>query len=161
MKPLILRLILPLSLIFFILITKWWFVETELPINYLYGFPLPYTAACVGGNGCVQYFIIPLAIDIAVYFLALLLVTWLVHRFNPLRIPRAIGYILWAINVLYYIPSVAYKNMNASTEFYTQREFRVFRTLETGFIFVWEDDPVIDYSKYRPAKPPGRSNSTN
>ena len=161
MKPLILRLILPLSLIFFILITKWWLVETELPVNYLYGFPLPYTAACVSGNGCIQYFIIPLLIDLAAYFFAVLLITWLIHRFNRLRIPKAIGYILWAINVLYYTPSVAYKNANASTEFYVQREFKVFRTLETGFIFVWEDDPVIDYSKYKPAKATRRPNSIN
>lgn len=151
MKPLIIRFVIPLALIFFMLFTKWWRVETDLAVKDLYGFPLPYTAPCVDGGGCVQYFLVPLAADILVYFLIVLLFTWLIYRIHELSIPPAIGYLLWAINVLYYIPSVAYKNATARNEFYLKREFDIFRVVHTGYFFVWEEDPIVDYSKYGPA----------
>ena len=152
MKHLVIRFVLPLSLIFFLLFTQWRLVETDLSLNYLYGFPLPYTAPCIAGGGCSQYFLMPLIVDLAVYFLTVLLFTWLIHYFHRLRIPAAIGYLLWAINVLYYVPSVAYKNAGQQTEFYWQHKFKIFRVVSTGYIFIWEEDPMIDYTEY-PAKP--------
>jgi hypothetical protein len=151
MKQLITRFVLPLSLIFFLLFTKWWQVETDLAVNYLYGFPLAYTAPCITGGECVQYFLLPLAIDLVVYFLIVLLFTWLIYRFHKLAIPPAIGYLLWAINVLYYVPSVAYKNAVADNQFYMQREFKIFKTIHTGYLFIWEEEPMVNYSKHRPA----------
>jgi hypothetical protein len=152
MKPLITRFVLPLSLIFFMVFTKWWQVETDLAVNYLYGFPLAYTAPCIGGGRCVQYFLLPLAVDLVVYFLVVLLFTWLIYRFHQLQIPSSIAYLLWAINVLYYIPSVAYKNAKADNQFYWQKEFTVFRVVHTGYFFIWEEDPIVDYSKYQSAR---------
>lgn len=156
MKHLIIRFVLPLSLIFFLLFTQWRLVETDLALSYLYGFPLPYSAPCIAGDGCTQYFLMPLGVDLLVYFLTVLVFTWLIYYFHRLRIPAAIGYLLWAINVLYYVPSVAYKNSGKQSEFYWQHDYSIFRVVASGYLFIWEEDPVVDYSKYHPAEKSNR-----
>ncbi|MEM6768710.1 MAG: hypothetical protein AAF655_27470, partial [Bacteroidota bacterium] len=43
MKQLIWRLVIPLTIISFFLVTKWWFVAVEdAPDSWMYGFPFPY-----------------------------------------------------------------------------------------------------------------------
>ena len=152
MKRLILRLILPLSFIFFLLFTKWWLAETEFGQQYLYGFPLPYTCTCVGDVDCSQYFLVPLILDWLCYFLPLLMVAWLIRRYRPAHIHNSIGVILWMINVVLYTPLIAQKNINGNTEYYSKREFKIFKVAETGYLFIWEHNPVIDYNKLQPSK---------
>ena len=152
MKRLIFRLILPLSFIFFLLFTKWWLAETDFGERYLYGFPLPYTSVCVGDVECSQYFLVPLVLDWCCYFLPLLVVAWLLRHYRPSRVHGAVGVILWLIVVVFYVPVIADKNINGNTEYYTQREFKIFRVTKSGYLFIWEHDPVIDYNKLQPSK---------
>jgi hypothetical protein len=152
MKRLIFRLILPLSFIFFLLFTKWWLAETEFGQQYLYGFPLPYTSACVSDTECSQYFLLPLVCDWLCYFLPLLMVAWLVRRYRRASIHRAVGVILWLINAVFYIPVIVHKSMHGNTEYYMKREFDIYRVNKSGYIFIWEHDPIIDYNKLQPSK---------
>lgn len=78
----IFRLVIPLAFILFFLITLKRYVSViDGPLEYLYGFPLPYT--CKGWHTSLsrQYFISEMLIDFIVYFIVSYIIIFLSGRF--------------------------------------------------------------------------------
>lgn len=78
------RLVLPLTLISFVLWTKWWMVYT-LPVDgpdiIMVGFPLTYAGDGWHTSMSLQIFFLEFSFDLLVYFLFWFAVIWVIDRF--------------------------------------------------------------------------------
>ncbi|WP_294821929.1 hypothetical protein [uncultured Flavobacterium sp.] len=101
MKHLILKLILPLTLFSFVLITKWAYVLPEdAPADMLFGFPLPYRCSGWHTSLSTQFFIAEMVFDLLVYFVFWLFLISFINRLVSLKPGRAIVVATWLIAVL-------------------------------------------------------------
>ena len=139
MRRLITRLLLPLSLISFACVTKWWYALVhDGPDVVLYGFPLAYKCARFSDPLADQYFLIELFADLAFYFLILFLLIYSIWRNKKFRVPNTLSVILWVIALtvlLRVVPDPSPQNRAFST-----RPFEM-EVWESGIMFIWQDAP--------------------
>lgn len=82
MKRLILKVVLPLTIISFFLFTKCWFAEVDdAPNTILHGFPLIFLSEGWHTSMSFQIFLLELFIDFFVYFFFWLIVIFVINRF--------------------------------------------------------------------------------
>ena len=78
MKQLTLKLIIPLSVISFATLTKWWYaLPVDAPGTYLTGFPFPFVCNGWHTSMSLQIFAIEFFVDFLTYFLIWFLVFFL------------------------------------------------------------------------------------
>ena len=96
MKKVIFRLTLPLTLISFGVITKWWFgIVIDAKDVFFYGFPLIYKCEGFHTSLSTQYFLIEMTINFLTYFAFWLIITLTINRFLKVNIPILISKIFW------------------------------------------------------------------
>lgn len=138
MKQLILKLILPLTVISFTIFTKWWYVlPVDAPDTMMIGFPIPY--ACDGWHTSLslQIFCVELVIDLLAYFSFWFVVVFSVNRFLiKIRLHKLLSVVLLSTTGLL-LSGMALIAYNHNTNiFYIKRPFDI-EILMTGYKFVW------------------------
>jgi hypothetical protein len=96
MKQIIFRLTLPLTIISFGIITKWWYgLAIDAKDVFFYGFPLIYKCEGFHTSLSTLYFLTEMTINLLTYFAFWLLITLTVNRFWKINIPKRISKIFW------------------------------------------------------------------
>ncbi|XOV92213.1 MAG: hypothetical protein ACFHWX_02125 [Bacteroidota bacterium] len=96
MKQAILRFYLPLTLVSFELVTKWWYgLAIDAKDVFFQGFPFIYRCEGFHTSMSTQYFILPMIADLLIYFLILFATGQLISRIWKLQTPKVIARIFW------------------------------------------------------------------
>jgi hypothetical protein len=148
MKPLILKLIIPLTILSFTTITKWWYVDiADAADDILIGFPLVYTCPCWHTSLCSQIFVMEFFIDILCYFLVWFAIVFCINRYlTKIKLFKSITITLYSLTLLITIASTLLV-FNTDYVFQVKRDFNM-KVLETGYQFTWQNTAQPDYPKY-------------
>lgn len=94
MKTLTLKLVLPLTIILFFGINKWWYVDViDGTDEIMYGFPFIYTCRAFHTSLASQYFILEYILDLLVYFLIIWTIVYALYKwFNLKSISKSVFY---------------------------------------------------------------------
>lgn len=96
MRQLIFRFTLPLTLVLFGLITKWWYgIAIDAKDVFFYGFPLIYKCEGFHTSMSTQYFLFEMSINLITYFGFCLIITLIINRFWKINISKKIAKIFW------------------------------------------------------------------
>ncbi len=152
MRQLVLKLVFPLTIVSFLLFTKWWYVlVVDGPDTIMYGFPLIYTCQGFHTSMSSQFFLLELLVDLAVYFLFWLGMVYLIHRFVWfIRIPKVITILLFVVTLLLLGFNMLFV-VNPDNLFSWKRDFGV-EIMKTGFKWDWQQQEHPDYYDYHPEK---------
>lgn len=150
MKQLTYRLILPLSVISFATITKWWYaLPIDAPDTLFAGFPFPFVCEGWHTSLSLQIFVTELLVDFLTYFLFWLALVFSINRFLAKINPHKIfTIVLWALTGLVVI-GATFIASNSNNLFYVKRPFDI-DVMETGYKFIWQEVERPDYYKYHP-----------
>jgi hypothetical protein len=137
MKHLILKIIIPLTIISFALVTKWWYVlQVDGPNIMFKGFPLVYRAPGIFSLS-LQIFVIEFIVDFFVYFLFWFVLVIGIDRYLiKVKMYKAITISLWIISSLL-IAIGALWGSSKDNSFYMKRPYDI-QVLETGYEFLWQ-----------------------
>ena len=154
MKQLILKIVIPLTIISFATYTKWWYVlVVDGTDEILTGFPLPFVCRGWHTSGSLQIFMAEFLIDLLIYFLTWLSIIFCISRllvkFNASKVLTILFYSLAALIVL----ATSFIASNSNNLFYLKRNFDI-EIMETGYKFSWQDIERPDYYKYHPERKP-------
>ncbi len=147
MKHLIWKLVLPMTIISFVIFTKWYYVEVvDGAYEILTGFPVPYMCPCWHTSLCLQIFVSGLLIDILTYLAFWLTITFILNKFVVrIKLNKTVTLILLSLSGLLFAGMIFMGSL--SDNIYTwNREFEI-KKLETGYKFIWEKQPLPDYNK--------------
>ncbi len=154
MKKLILQLIIPLTLLSFAFITKWWYADiVDGSDEILIGFPLPYTCPCWHTSLCSQFFVMEFFVDLFCYFLLWFIIVFLVNNYLiKLKLNKALTITLYCLTILL---SLGNTILAFNTEYVirTKRNVEI-NILETGYQFMWQNIKQPNYDKYHLKKLP-------
>ena len=140
MKKVTLKLVLPLTIILFFCVTKWWCVAVDAPNTPLSGFPFPYTGKAWGSSMSFQYFLFEFLVDLAVYFAIVFAVTYLVYSYIiPQQPHRVIFFSLYIVATLFVTMGILTISATDSF-FYLYREFEI-KTINTEYLFIGQVPP--------------------
>jgi hypothetical protein len=168
MKQLTWKLVLPLTLISFVLWTKWWMVYA-LPVDgpdiIMVGFPLTYAGDGWHTSMSLQIFYLELVIDLLTYFLFWFIVILIVDRFVvTIRPHRVVTIIMQSVAGACAL-GLIFIGSNSDNVHYFKRPYDI-EVLDSGHKFHWEGNPRplnFDYEEYerRKAHPPAPSAGTS
>ena len=138
-KRLIWNLALPLSLLPFVLIWKWWdIIPVDAPESTMVGFPLPY--ACDGWftSGAIQIFVLEMLVDLPLYLLFWSLFVYAFDRFCiRIKIHKALA-ILFLVIESVIISAFIFLASLPETKFKFKRDFEY--TVKTvGVNGIWQE----------------------
>jgi hypothetical protein len=154
MKYLIFKIVLPLTIISFAVVNKWWYaLPIDGPDNLYYGFPLPFVGAGWHTSMSLQLFIIEFIADFLVYFLFWMLLIYSINRFTfkikPLKIIRILLLTPAIIITLLSILIAA----DSNNLFFLKRPYEM-EIMDSGYKFIWQEMEYPDYYKYHPERKP-------
>jgi len=128
------RLTLPLTLISFIIITKWSYgVVIDGTDEYFYGFPLIYKCVGFHTSGSTQYFLSEMIINLLTYFALWSLIIWIAKRFWKFNISKLVTKIFWIGFGLSFLGFI-YLSYDLDDRYFLKRDFRV-KIFESGIAF--------------------------
>lgn len=144
MKQLTFKLILPLSVILFATLTKWWYaLPVDAPGTFLTGFPFPFVCNGWHTSMSLQIFVTEFFVDFFTYFLIWFLILFCIHRFwrniNP---TKWVTIALWVIAGPIII-GASFNAANPDNLVYLKRPFDM-EVKKTGYTFVWEKRPQAE-----------------
>src|SRR5688572_13924975 len=126
MKRLTLKIVIPLTIISFSTITKWWYaLPIDAPDTMFTGFPLPF--ACEGWHASLslQIFMAEFLIDLLTYFLFWFVLFFCIDRFAiKIKTHKIVATCLWVFAGLF----AAFWILAASNKdnlFYAKRPFEM------------------------------------
>jgi hypothetical protein len=150
MKELTLKFILPLTVISFATITKWWYtLPVDAPDTLYSGFPFPFV-----GNGwhtslSLQIFVLELCTDFFIYFLFWFLVMFFLNQYLiKLRANKIVTIGLWTVSGLIILGALFTASFSENI-FYIKRPYNM-EIMETGYKFIWQHIERPDFNKYHP-----------
>lgn len=147
MKSLLFKLILPLTVISFTCITKWWHtLPIDGPDTLLYGFPLPFVGEGWHTSMSLQIFVAELLIDFLTYFSFWLLLIVCIDRFLiKIHTHKIVTILLWLISGLI-ISGATLIASDSNNLFYVKRPFG-FEIMETRYKLFWQKTERPNYYK--------------
>jgi hypothetical protein len=157
MKDLSWKLVLPLTLISFVLWTKWWMVyalPVDAPDIIMVGFPLTYAGDGWHTSLSLQIFFLELFVDLFVYFLFWFVVLLIIDRFVvKIQINRIVTFFTLTITgvILFGLMRIG---ANSTNLYYVKRPYDI-EVLESGYKFIWDGNPRpdnFDYEEYEKRK---------
>jgi hypothetical protein len=132
MRHLIFRFTLPLTLISFTLITKWWYgIAIDAKDVFFYGFPLIHKCEGFHTSLSTQYFVFEMLVNLLTYFVISLAVTLIINRFWKIIIPGAGAWAFW-IGFGIFMSGVVYMSNELDDRFVLKRDFEV-KVFDSGF----------------------------
>lgn len=152
MKQLLLKLILPLTLLSFTGFTKWWYaLVVDAPDYVMYGFPFIYSCPAFHTSLAYQYFILEFLADILCYFSFWFLIVYAINKKFPLRIKKAVSITLWILAVLVITPPLGLQLLLGDNVYRFKRDFDI-EVFETGYTvapgWIYVERPY--HEKYNP-----------
>jgi hypothetical protein len=132
MRKFITRLVLPITILAFALLTKWWHVFVpDIGNEVMYGFPFIYK--CRGWHTSVstQYFVLEFIADFVTYFIICFAIIYIIRRRIKFRIARTVSLLLWVTATLA-ITVAEFWLMMPETVYHTKSKFEV-KVHDTGF----------------------------
>lgn len=134
MKKLIFRFTLPLTLISFVIITKWWFgIVIDGKDVFFYGLPLIYKCEGFHTSLSTQYFLTEMIINLLFYFVFWLIITLALNQFWRINIPKLISRIFW-IGFGIFFSGFVYLSFELDDQYLIKRDFDV-KIFDSGFTF--------------------------
>lgn len=152
MKQLTWKLILPLTVISFATITKWWYtLPVDAPDTLYSGFPFPFVGDGWHTSMSLQIFVIELIADILIYFLIWFAVVFNINKYlTKIKTYKVVTIGLWAITGIL-ILGASFIARSPEHIFYFKRPYNM-EIMETGYKFVWQHTERPDFNKYHPEK---------
>ena len=152
MKQLIWRLVLPLTIIFFGTVTKWWYVlPVDAPETMMIGFPLAFVSDGWHTSMSFQIFVFELMFDFLVYFLFWFLLITIINQYlAPIKITKILTGILWILSTIIVAFAIWVASFPEQT-FKMKRDWDM-KVMETGYKLIWTHQEKPDFSKYIPNK---------
>ncbi|NJB84205.1 hypothetical protein [Wenyingzhuangia aestuarii] len=96
MNKLIFRLTLPLTLISFGIVTKWSYgIAIDAKDVFFYGFPMIYKCEGFHTSMSTQYFLTEMGINLLIYFVFWLIITFALNQIWKINIPKRIAKMFW------------------------------------------------------------------
>jgi hypothetical protein len=150
MKHLTFKYILPLTIISFATITKWWYtLPVDAPDTLYIGFPFPFVGEGWHTSMSLQIFVLELFADFLTYFLFWFLVILYVHKYlTKIKTYKIVTIGLWTISGLLVL-GTSYIASLPEHIFHVKRPYNM-ETIETGYKFIWQINDRPDYYKYHP-----------
>jgi hypothetical protein len=150
MKQLTFKLILPLTVISFATITKWWYaLPVDAPDTLFAGFPFPFVCDGWHTSMSLQIFVTEFFADLLTYFLFWCILIFCIDRFwTKININKIVTIVLWTLTGLV-VSGATLIASNSNNLFYVKRPFDI-DIMETGYKFVWQQTVRPDYYKYHP-----------
>lgn len=150
MKHLIVRLILPVTIISFWSIGKWWYALPEDAPDTMYtGFPFIYSGPGWHTSISYQIFVTELIIDLLCYFVFWFLVAFSMTRFKrEFKVVKITAIGLWAMAVILPI-NQTFLLIVSDNVYYLKRPYPI-HILETGVELGWKIPEHPDYNQYFP-----------
>lgn len=138
MKTLFLRLIIPLTIISFAFITKWWYTLPEDAPDTMYtGFPLAYSGAAWHTSLAYQIFLAEFLIDLFMYFLFWSILIYCIDRFwFTIKPSRKIAITGWSLSIVVIGFYALYATMGDNV-YYFKRPYPM-KVMESGYEFFWQ-----------------------
>ena len=145
-KNLILKIALPLTVISFLIFTKWSYADIEdVGDEILIGFPLIYSCRGFHTSISSQFFLVELMIDLVTYFVIWILFIYAVDRFL----------ISIKINKLFFITLIFLATASLCIDIfilgwpdnriYSHRDFKI-EVKKTGYQFFWDPKRRSDFN---------------
>ena len=146
MKWPIIKLALPLTVISFLSITKWWHaVIVDAPDVMLYGFPFIYTCPGLHTSLSSQFFMLEFIADFTFYFICWVIILYLINKFIfQIKPSKWIYMIPYVIALLFLIPAILIASMPENV-FSIKRDFDI-ELLDSGVDVIWHKKQKPDYS---------------
>jgi hypothetical protein len=150
MKQLIFKLMIPLTVISFATITKWWYaLPVDAPDTLFSGFPFPFVCDGWHTSLSLQIFIAELFADLLTYFLFWFLLIYSINRLLiKININKIVTIVLWTMTGLVMIGATLIAS-DQNNLFYLKRPFDI-EIMEVGYKFIWQQTERPDYYKYHP-----------
>lgn len=148
MRKLIWKLVLPLTIISFVLFRKWWYVfPVDAPDSMMAGFPLPYVCDGWFTSMSNQLFVMELIIDLLIYFIFWLLLIFVINRsLVKIQVPKVLLIFLMTITALIFCGAIFIASMRENI-FKLKKDFDV-EVKETGYNFIWQNTQRPNIEKY-------------
>ena len=136
MRQLLYTLILPLTLILFGTVTKWWSVSlVDAPDDVMLGFSLPYVCSGWHTSLSLQIFILESGVDMVTYYLFTWTIIFMVNRFvTTIIVSKLTVIILYGIAAVF-VFFFAVIALNPDNIFYWRNPLQ-FNVMETGIRFI-------------------------
>lgn len=147
-KKLIWRLILPLTIILFGTVTKWWYVlPVDAPDTMMVGFPFAFAADGWHTSMSLQIFVLEFLVDFIIYFLFCFVFVFFFHRYmKKINISKWLTGLLWTFSVIIFAIAVFIASFPEQT-FEIRRDWDR-QVMVTGFKFTWTHQDRPDFTKY-------------
>lgn len=149
-KRLIFQRVLPMTVLLFTLVSKWWIVDVvDGTDGIMYGFPLIYRAPAFYTSGAIEYFILELIADLSIYFTLLLAIVYLINKFLiPIRIKKIVSIGLFFVSALL----ISFELFLACS---TENKFSLFRDYDleikkTGIEYPLNENATKEFEDYHP-----------
>lgn len=148
MKLLIVKYIIPLTIILFITVTKWWYVLViDGTDEMMCGFPLIYICRGFHTSLSHQFFAIEFTIDFLCYFIVTGVMVFVLNKFfNLVKAHKFISKTLWGLASILIILS-CFVLLNNNNRFHLKRPFDV-KVMDNGIDFVWQNEHERNYNNY-------------
>jgi hypothetical protein len=150
MKQLTFNLVLPLTVISFATITKWWYaLPVDAPDTLFAGFPFPFVCDGWHTSMALQIFVTEFIADFLIYFLFWFIVILCIDRlWTRIKMNKIVTIALWTL-AGFVLGGATLIASNPDNLFYVKRPFDM-DVMETGYKFMWQHTERPDYYKYHP-----------
>jgi hypothetical protein len=144
MKQLAIKFIMPLTIISFVVVTKWWYI---LPVDarqtFYWGFPFAFVCEGWQTSGALQFFLLEGLADILINFSFWFLLTYTLLRLSIIkRIPKLVSGILWSI-AFFLIITGGIIIFNCYPTINLKRDYE-WKIINSGYKFIWQNTPTQD-----------------
>ncbi|MDD3878009.1 MAG: hypothetical protein PHT69_15420 [Bacteroidales bacterium] len=144
MKQLTIRLIIPITVLSFVFVTKWWYV---VPIDaretFFWGFPFAYVGEGWQTSGSLQFFILEWLTNLCVFFIFWFTILYFLNRvFDIKTFPKWMVRTLWTFSFLVILVYGVIVIFSYPT-FRLKRDYD-WEVIQTGYKFIWQQTPTIE-----------------
>jgi len=149
MKSLILKLVVPLTIITFSMFTKWWYLlPVDAPDTMMSGFPLIWISQGWHTSMSLQIFLKELLINLFIYFSIILIITYLIHKYVvQIQIPKLITLVLTILTGIICTGAILIGTMPEHV-YKLKRDVEI-EVLTTGYKFIWQTQERPKYEDYK------------
>ena len=150
MKSLILKIVLPLTIIFFSVFTKWWYVLPEDgPHTMMSGFPMIWISEGWHTSMSYQFFLMEFSINLLTYFLSTLVITWLINKHVvTIVVPKYVSALL--LSLAGFTCAIAIWIGSMPIHIYKAHRDVDIEVLKTGYKFLWQHPETPNPENYKP-----------
>ncbi|PXY38896.1 hypothetical protein DMB65_20775 [Flavobacterium cheongpyeongense] len=147
-RKLILNLVLPVTIIIFILFSKWWIVNVvDGTDGIMYGFPFIYKAPAFYTSMAEEFFILELIADLIFYFGVIFGIVYLMNKFLfAISIRKVVSVILFITASLLISLELFFAFM-PENKFSLKRDDEI-EIKQTGLKFLFNNSDEIEFDKH-------------